>query len=241
MESVIAGQEDPGAAKVVADILKNADEAEAEASGELVSNLRAMVNNPAFSDVVFVCKDGNRVQASRLLLAGRSDVLKSMLLNGMAESNSSEIKSPETTSPVLLSVFEFLYTGTLLDYPPQNWRMSCEVLIASQFFLLPKLELITRKYMHAQTVSVATDLSKAALMLTEAVEFKPLWGEKTDLNLRELVSILSSNWSDPDFVKNLSEDAFHFLLANSKDSWEDADRFSFEQYLRFRQVVRWSC
>ncbi|CAM6097887.1 unnamed protein product [Calypogeia fissa] len=218
---------------VPAQVMKCAAEAQARASEGLVQNLRLMVNEPSFSDMVFLCNDGKRVHASRMLLAGRSEVLKSMCLNGMAESSLSEIKMPAISSPVLLAVFEFLYTGTLLTYEPKSWRIVCELMIASKFFLLTNLEIITRKLMHLQTSAVAADLPKAACMLTEAVALKSL-SDEIDVHLTELVIILSSNWSDSEYVKSLSEDAFDYLL---KNSW--GGKLLFEEYLRFRQVMRW--
>ncbi|CAM6117154.1 unnamed protein product [Calypogeia fissa] len=120
MDSVSAGQvKDSAVAEEKSDVLKCAEDAQVLASADLLCNLRLMVNKPDFSDVMFLCSDGKRVYASRILLAGRSEVLKSMLMNGMAESGLSEIKLPEISSPVLLVVFEFLYTGTLLDYQPR--------------------------------------------------------------------------------------------------------------------------
>lgn len=69
------------------------DEAQVQASEELIAYLRQIVNEPALSDVVFVCNDGKRVHAYRSLLAGRSDVLRSMLMteHGVAESRLSDI------------------------------------------------------------------------------------------------------------------------------------------------------
>ncbi|CAM6117152.1 unnamed protein product [Calypogeia fissa] len=225
-------------AGVSAQVMKCAAEAQTRASEGLLQNLRLMLNEPSFSDVVFLCNDGKRVHASRMLLAGRSEVLKSMCMNGMQESSQSEIKMPAISSPVLLAVFEYLYTGTLMTYEPQSWRIICELLIASRFFLLSNLEMITRKLMHLQTSAVTDDLQKAACMLTEAVSLKPPCHE-IDEPLTDLVTILSSNWYDSEYVKSLSEDAFDYLLKDRRGSYVADDRPSFEEYLRFRQVIRW--
>ncbi|CAM6117160.1 unnamed protein product [Calypogeia fissa] len=240
MEVVSAGQEMGSAvADEMSDIVKCAEEAQVQASADLLCNLRLMVNKPAFSDVVFLCRDGNRVHASRILLAGRSEVLKSMFMNVMAESGLSEIKMPGFSSPVLLAVFEFLYTGILLDYQPRGWAVACEVILASRFFLLPHLQMITRKFMHTLTSAVGKDLPKAATMLTEAVAMRAFLEEETDVNLKELVTILSSDWSDSVYIRNLSEDALDYLLENSGGTCEDDGKLSFEEYRRFRQVIRW--
>jgi hypothetical protein len=157
-----------------------------ETSVKLIASLRKMVNNPEFSDVVFLCGDGKQVRASKIHLAARSEVLKSLLMNGMAESNAHEIDFPKVSSPVILSVLEFLYTGDFLDYAPENWNLGWEVIIASQFFLLPDLEVIASKYRSKFISSVAGDLPKLGMMLNEALELKS--------SLKTLTIILE-NWS----------------------------------------------
>lgn len=242
METVIAGQA-KHSAQTSSDVLKCAEDAQVQASANLLAHLRKMINEPTFSDVVFMCRDGKRVHALRKLLAGRSEVLKCMLVNGMAESALYEIKLPEMSSLVLLSVFEFLYTGTLVEHLPQNLKVACELVIASRFFLLPELEMIARKHLQHTHLTPAVvkdeDLQRAASMLTEAISCKALCDE-ADVNLRELVTALSSNWSESLYIQSLSEDALHYLLANSKSNFEDDGKYlSFREYLRFRQVIRW--
>jgi hypothetical protein len=136
---------------------EQAKDVSVETSPELIANLRDMVNNPEFSDVIFLCSDGKPVRAARMLLAARSNVLKSLLMNGMAESSAKEINLPEVSSPVMLSVLEFLYTGNLQDYAPENWKVGLEVIIASQFFLLPELEVVAKRFMSIFVSSVEGD------------------------------------------------------------------------------------
>lgn len=93
--------------------------------------------------------------------------------------------------------------------------------------------------MHDEISAVANDLTEVARRLTEAVGFKEL-SEEMDVSLGELVTILSSNWNDSVYVQKLSEDAFYNLLASTKgDGEEEDDCLSFDEYLRFRQVIRW--
>src|SRR6266516_4328883 len=47
----------------------------------LGADLRAMFNNPVYSDIIITCKDGGVVYGSKLLLAARSDVFSRLLLN----------------------------------------------------------------------------------------------------------------------------------------------------------------
>ncbi|CAM6117156.1 unnamed protein product [Calypogeia fissa] len=99
--------------------------------------------------------------------------------------------------------------------------------------------MITRKFMHCLTSAVVKDLPKAASMLTEAAALKTFLQEKNDVNLKELVTILSSNWSDSVYIRNLSEDALDYLLEKSGGTCKDDGKLSFTEYSRFRQVIRW--
>jgi hypothetical protein len=207
-------------------------------TAELVASLRKMVNNPQFSDVVFLCSDGKQVTASRMHLAARCDVMKSLLKNGMAESSLTEIKLPEVSSPVMLCVLEFLYTGNVLDNAPEDWKMGWEVISASRFFLMARLELIARKFMDLFVSAIANDKRKLAILLTEALKSK-LNGEVTDDHLRDLARVLSLDWTEAGFVESLSEEAFHCLLVNTSSDPEHEDILSFRVYLRFRGVMQW--
>src|SRR4051812_4175245 len=53
----------------------------------LGADLRAMFNNPVYSDIIITCKDGGVVYGSKLLLAARSDVFSRLLLNNNGNNN----------------------------------------------------------------------------------------------------------------------------------------------------------
>ncbi|KAL2632036.1 hypothetical protein R1flu_016722 [Riccia fluitans] len=121
---------------------------------ELGEDPRAMVNNPQFSDIVFLCRDGVQVHALRMFLAARSVVFKEMLLREKAESKNNIIALPTITSSTFIEVLNFLYAGNSqrgdnthtkasLTY---DWKHMMDVLVASQYLLLEGLEkLIVRK------------------------------------------------------------------------------------------------
>lgn len=110
-------------------------------AADLLKSMQQMVNDPAFSDVVvFVCKDGEKVPASRRVVSsGGSPVLKNLLNSGMAESTLREILLPSISSPVLRAVVEFLSTGTVTEHCPRTWPMVCEMIIGSRYFLIPEI------------------------------------------------------------------------------------------------------
>lgn len=103
---------------------------------ELSVQLGAMVDNPEYSNIIFVCNDGVQVRASRMMLTARSSV---MLGSGMVESKSEQIRLPNLSSVALLPALEFLYAGDFHKYAPKGYA-TLEVMRAAQYLLLPRLE-----------------------------------------------------------------------------------------------------
>ncbi|KAL2621238.1 hypothetical protein R1flu_001443 [Riccia fluitans] len=88
------------------------------AGPSLMKDLRHMGNNPEsipLDAVTFICQDGQRVQASRMLLVAQSEVFRSLLSNGMAETEQSEVALPEVPLDAFLLVLNYLYTAELWE------------------------------------------------------------------------------------------------------------------------------
>ncbi|BFI22627.1 hypothetical protein MPTK1_8g14270 [Marchantia polymorpha subsp. ruderalis] len=228
------------APSVKARIMEKAGQAQAQATADLVADQRKMLNNLEFSDVVFLCGDGLKVHACRIVLCARSPVLKSMLMNGMVESRLSEISLPEIDSPVLLSIFEFLYTGTMVEHAPVSWRKAFEVISAARFFLLQKLEEIVWEFLVDGTFDTPIDMTVAASNLSVAMDFPSISDSMEAIPL-ELVRILSSKCLEPVHLRNLSGKAFQFFLSKTKKEVEETGSpiLSLGEYLRFRQIILW--
>lgn len=205
-------------------------------ASDLLADLRLMYNNPKFSDVTFVCNDGRHVPACRLFLAARSSVLSSMLTNGMAESRKNEISLPEVSSPVLLSVLEFLYTG---DITSLSWKLALEVVVAAKYFLLESLEATAWAFLaDAALGGKSITVTEVAGRLSEALDFPGLWEPPRSTILLAMVKVLDSgNGQDVAHYRSLSELAFRYLLEHTES--EDASACSFATYLRFRQIALW--
>lgn len=201
---------------------------------KLREDLRGMVNNPDLGDVVFVCKDGGRVHACRHLLMARSPVLRSMLANGMAESRLSEISLPDVSSPVLLSTFEYLYTGRIEEYP-LVMGTAFQVIDAAGFFLLDDLEKLAREYL-LQTTKAIKDMNVAAKSLSVATESLGSCTAVEQICL-QLVAILKQGEMEAAHLASLSQRAFSYFLEKTANASTMA--FSFEEYLRLRQIVVW--
>ncbi|KAL3676332.1 hypothetical protein R1sor_026280 [Riccia sorocarpa] len=226
---------------VKAKIMEKAGQAQEQATADLLADQRKMLNNLEFSDVVFVCGDGERVHACRMVLCARSAMLKNMLTNGMAESRLSEIPLPGIESPVLLSIFEFLYTGTMVEHAPESWRRAFEVISAARFFLLTNLEEIVWEFLAEGTFDLTTDMTTAASNLSVAMDFPSISDANEEAIPLELVRILNSKCVEPAHLRALSGKAFQYFLSKTKKEVEESASpvLSLGEYLRFRQIVLW--
>ncbi|KAL3689436.1 hypothetical protein R1sor_015745 [Riccia sorocarpa] len=134
---------------------------DAELLTELEVDYRKMVNREELSDITFVCEDGVRVHACRLMLAARSSFFRGMLLGGMSESRDSNIELPKISSSVLILLLKFLYAGKLIpedlhpstsrplpavdsygwergEYLQLDWSFLVKVIVAARFFMLDR-------------------------------------------------------------------------------------------------------
>lgn len=202
------------------------------AMAELIADLRKMINNPEYSDVDFVCQDRVRVHGCRHFLTARSPVLKRMLVPGTRE-----LPLPDISSTVLLSLLEYLYTGTMVEYAPLNSRKAYEVITGARYFQLQHVDKLTREFLVNSTATVGDDLTKAALRLSVALEFGTLSSELEILSI-EFVRVLNSKNMEPVHLQALSEKAFRYFLHKTK-SKSELGTLSFGEYLRFRQIILW--
>ena len=80
----------------------------------LIGDLRKLIDNNEYSDVVFVVED-RPVYATRAHLAVRSEHFRAMLFGGMRESASKEIVIPDVSHAVFMLILEFLYVLSVLS------------------------------------------------------------------------------------------------------------------------------
>ncbi|KAL3689433.1 hypothetical protein R1sor_015742 [Riccia sorocarpa] len=127
---------------------------------QLEVDYRKMVNREELSDITFVCENGVRVHACRMMLAARSSFFRGMLLGGMSGSGNSDVELPKVSSSVLILVLKFLYAGKLVpedlhpstskrvpvfdvyglerNYLQLDWSFLVKVIVAARFFLLDR-------------------------------------------------------------------------------------------------------
>src|SRR5256885_2145958 len=81
----------------------------------LEQDLRLLINNPRYSDVVILCEDEKKFYGSRAILAARSEVFDRLLYNGMKESYERQICFPEINASGMEIILEFVYTGSIKE------------------------------------------------------------------------------------------------------------------------------
>ncbi|RUP42981.1 hypothetical protein BC936DRAFT_137810 [Jimgerdemannia flammicorona] len=129
----------------------------------LKQDLKATLNNPDYSDVIFTCKDGVIMYASRLLLSIRSERLHNLLCKKIHEPSPSKVSLPEITSVQLAVVLEYCY---MEETPSLTLENVVEVFMAAEFFILPRLQEIVADYVKVNI----TDFASAGRILSKAVE-----------------------------------------------------------------------
>jgi len=104
----------------------------------LVEDMRKLINNPMYSDVVFLVEN-QPVYATRAHLAARSEHFRALFYGGMRESSapSEQIVLQDVAHPVFLSLLEYIYTDQVGDIGSQ---FAVPLLIAAERFLLDRLK-----------------------------------------------------------------------------------------------------
>lgn len=102
----------------VLDVAKlEASEIASETIQNLVCNMKRLVNNHKFSDVIFVV-EGRDIHAHKAILVEQSEYFKAMLSGGMIESQKSKIEIKDWSYSSYLQMMEFLYTGSISGFSP---------------------------------------------------------------------------------------------------------------------------
>ncbi|EEA05890.1 kelch motif family protein [Cryptosporidium muris RN66] len=79
----------------------------------MLGNLGCLVDNPDFSDVVFILKNGETLYAHKCILIAQSSYFKAMFKVGMRESSSETIYLHHICKREFYAIIKFLYTSYL--------------------------------------------------------------------------------------------------------------------------------
>jgi N-acetylneuraminic acid mutarotase len=107
--------------------------------GNLVEDLRKLINNPVYADVTFLVEN-QPVYATRANLAVRSEHFRALFYGGMRESSGGadqQIVLNDIAHPVFLLLLEYIYTDQVGEISSE---LAVHLLIASERFLLDRLK-----------------------------------------------------------------------------------------------------
>ncbi|KAL5369715.1 hypothetical protein CPHLJ_3g3600 [Cryptosporidium parvum] len=102
----------------------------------MLSNLESLVDNPEFSDIIFILENEETLYAHKCILVAQSQYFKSMFKNGMAETNSKEIRLEHIPKKEFKVIIRFLYTSYLDETDLQTL---CNVLLIADSYNLSAL------------------------------------------------------------------------------------------------------
>lgn len=102
-----------------------------------IKDLQSMINNPNFSDVLFIVEE-KPIYAHRSFLAARSDHFRAMFSNGMKDSNAAEYKISDIRHPVFLALLDYIYTDRVSTIA----NLAVELYAAADFYTLDRLRAI---------------------------------------------------------------------------------------------------
>lgn len=157
----------------------------ATVSSSFIGNLREMVDNNEFADVVFIVDD-QRVYAHRSILAGRCEHFAAMFRSGMRESVEGVIHIPNVSKPVFLLLLEYLYT----DCVRVEIEHSVELYILSDLYQLERLKNIC-----VTVLKRKLNMDNAAIILQTAsdAECQPLKNICMEFIVTNFETIVKSN------------------------------------------------
>ncbi|PKY50528.1 hypothetical protein RhiirA4_406601 [Rhizophagus irregularis] len=215
----------------------------------LGADLRAMFNNPVYSDIIITCKDGGVVYGSKLLLAARSDVFARLILNNEENnnrnnnresrntfsSNDNHITFTEFSSSTLLIILEFLYMGDIM-IESLTLNNIVEAYLGAEYFLLTGLEEVIITFLD-NALKCSADNNLAAKLLTQASEF--MLPSSDDLFFRTLHNSLVVTPLETIEYHNLTAEGLSFILSptNMDTTYEE---FVTPEYGVFRYIVLWA-
>ncbi|KAF7458729.1 putative kelch repeat protein [Cryptosporidium felis] len=108
----------------------------------MLSNLDSLVDNPDFSDIVFVLENGELLYAHKCILAAQSQYFKSMFRIGMVESESKEIHLEHVTKKDFKVLIRFLYTSYLDE---TDLQVLCNVMLLADSYNITALSDLCNK------------------------------------------------------------------------------------------------
>lgn len=148
-----------------------------ETSSSLGRDMRTLVNNPTFSDIILVPTDGNRVHAWKGILCARSVFFHAMFLSPLRESAESVVELNDVSHDILVRVIEFIYTDEL-NVQQLTVEMAILLLSAANRYILERLKFLTETWLldrvadeNVYSLFLAADLYEAPTLKANCVHY----------------------------------------------------------------------
>eukprot|EP00250_Pteridium_aquilinum_P009851 c18977_g1_i3 orf=41-1534(+) len=212
-------------------------------ASSIAEDLRKVLGDTRFCDILFICSDGQEVPALRMLVAARSPVLQSMLLtSGMAETKLARVPLADIRGPIMSVCVEFVYTDHVQDSSwPKPLDEAMEVAAAARFFLIPGLEMHCADHLAAALERINAPSSMLSCEIVMAYNLgvalyhdQPY--EKLDFLLNTFAERVHLALNQTfDAYKLLSERGCIGLLGDLKPS----DAFSLTEYHLLLIAIKW--
>ena len=107
----------------------------------LISNMRKILNQNVFSDVIFLV-DGKQIYAHKAILSAQCDHFRAMFTSGMKESSQTQIEIKDWSYNSYALLMEYLYTGSIQNFNPTvalDLLGKCSQLLTLKASLMPTL------------------------------------------------------------------------------------------------------
>ncbi|GBC03178.1 hypothetical protein RclHR1_00500026 [Rhizophagus clarus] len=158
----------------------------------LEQDLRLLINNPKYSDIEILCRNGEKLYGCRAILAARSDIFDGLLYNGMKESYEKNISLPTINYSAMKIILEYTYTGSIEEKSLTKDNI-IESLHAADYFQLLELHDSIMKTLRDTLRKNYTD-NYSPELLSKVVEITSLTEDNNLLNLLlESVAIIPLN------------------------------------------------
>jgi leucine-zipper-like transcriptional regulator 1 len=185
-----------------------------EAVNALISNMRKIINNSTFSDVVFMV-EGKPIYAHKAILSAQCEHFRAMFMSGMKESSQSQIDVKDYSYNSYLLMIEYLYSGSISNFSP---KVANDLLGLADAYMLEGL-----KYLCENTLMHSVDNDNVCTLLIEANKFSS--GELKKFCIQHLIK----NFSEVQSTKAFEELEYYpsllmevtknvFANANDKES-----------------------
>jgi hypothetical protein len=179
-------------------------------SQSVVSAWKNLLFSESLSDVTFVCTNGNRCHAHRLVLSAASPYFKTYFTGPWSDQDNGGLWKTEIDSPILETVLTFIYTGNfgkpLLDMSMDN---IANILKVGQEFQMPNLVEVC-----CRVIRENLSLKNIKKMTCVAATVSPPFAGQTDL-FERCVNFIRDNMADV-----LLDTSFIALASEHPELWK---------------------